>query len=51
MKALVKVNGKSIGMFYNITENETRTELHQRIMDLITYRFGVCDSIIIEWEY
>jgi hypothetical protein len=50
MKAIVKVNGKSIGMFYNF-ENETRTEMHQRIMDIITYRFGVCESIIINWEH
>ncbi len=51
MKAIVKVNENSIGMFYNITENETRTEMHKRIMDFITSHFGVCQSIIINWEY
>jgi hypothetical protein len=51
MKAIVKVNENSIGMFYNITENETRTEMHKRIMDFITSHFGVCQSITINWEY
>jgi hypothetical protein len=51
MKATVKVNEKSIGMFYNISENETRIEMHQRILDFITSNFGVCESIIINWEY
>jgi hypothetical protein len=50
MKALVKVNGKSVGMFYNVTEKETRAEMHQRILDVITYRFGACD-LDIQWEY
>jgi hypothetical protein len=50
MKALVKVNGKSVGMFYKVTESETRAEMHQRILDVITYRFGACD-LMIEWEF
>ena len=49
MKALVKVNGKSIGMFYNMTETETNAEMHQRILNIILYRYGIC-SIDIEWQ-
>jgi len=48
MKALVKVNGKSVGMFYSMTENETQAEMHQRILNVITYRYGVCD-LTIQW--
>lgn len=51
MKAIVEINGRSIGMFYNITEKETRIEMHERIIDFITSNFGVCKSIIINWEY
>ena len=50
MKALVKVNQKSVGMFYNITNQETRIEMHQRILDVITHRYGAVDLEII-WEY
>jgi hypothetical protein len=50
MKALVKVNGKSVGMFYNMNNTETRGEMHQRILDVITYRYGSC-NLTIEWEY
>ncbi len=49
MKALVKVNGKSVGMFYNMTETETNAEMHQRILNIILYRYGIC-SIDIEWQ-
>ncbi len=49
MKALVKVNGKSVGMFYNINETETNAEMHQRILNIILYRYGIC-SIDIEWQ-
>jgi hypothetical protein len=50
MKALVKVNNESVGMFYNMTTNETRIEMHQRILDIITYRYGAVNLEII-WEY
>lgn len=50
MKALVKVNGQSVGMFYNITSDETRIEMHKRILDVIIYRYGASDLEII-WEY
>ena len=49
MKALVKVNGVSVGMFYNMTNEETRAEMHQRILNVITYRYGACD-LEINWE-
>jgi len=49
MKALVKVNGKSVGMFYSMSDDETKTEMHQRILVVITYRYGACD-LTIEWE-
>ena len=48
MKALVKVNGKSVGMFYKMTEKETQAEMHARILDVITYRYGACD-LTIQW--
>jgi hypothetical protein len=48
MKALVKVNGKSVGMYYNITPEETNAEMHQRILNVIIYRYGIC-SIDIQW--
>lgn len=49
MKALVKVNGQSVGFFYNMTKEETQAEMHKRILDLITYRFGSVSTEII-WE-
>jgi hypothetical protein len=49
MKAIVKVNGKSVGMFYNMTNQENKTEMHQRILDIITHRYGACDLEIL-WE-
>ena len=49
MKALVKVNGKNVAMFYQMTEKETQTEMHARILDVITYRYGACD-LTIKWE-
>jgi hypothetical protein len=48
MKALVTVNGKSVGMFYNMSETETQAEMHLRILKVITYRYGMCD-LNIEW--
>lgn len=49
MKALVKVNGQPVGYFYNITKEESQAEMHKRILDVISYRFGsVCTEII--WE-
>jgi hypothetical protein len=48
MKALVKVNGKSVGMFYNVTESETKREMHIRILQVIAYRYGWC-KLDIEW--
>ena len=50
MKSLVKVNQKSVGMFYNMTNDETRIEMHQRILDVITHRYGAVNLEII-WEY
>jgi len=48
MKALVKVNGKSVGMFYNMTEKENQAEMHLRILNVITSKYGMCD-LIIDW--
>ena len=48
MKAIVKVDNKTVGMFYNVTETETQSEMHQRILDVITYRYGAC-NLNIEW--
>lgn len=39
MKALVKVNGVSIGMFYQMFAGETQAEMHKRILEIITYRY------------
>jgi len=50
MKALVKVNGVSVGMFYNLTSDETRAQMHQRIMNIIIYRYGA-SNLDIKWEY
>jgi hypothetical protein len=50
MKALVKVNNQSVGFFYNMTKEETRAEMHQRILDIIIYRYGSVNLEII-WEY
>jgi hypothetical protein len=49
MKALVKVNGESVGMFYQMTNNETQAEMHGRILNVIVYRYGMC-SIDIQWQ-
>jgi len=49
MKALVKVDGQSVGFFYNMTKEETQAEMHKRILDVITYRFGSVSTEII-WE-
>ncbi len=48
MKAIVKVNQISVGTFYNISKEETQAQMHQRILDVITYRYGVC-NLSIEW--
>jgi hypothetical protein len=48
MKALVKVNQISVGTFYNISKQETQAQMHQRILDVITYRYGAC-NLSIEW--
>lgn len=50
MKAEVKVNNKSVGMFYNMTNEETKEQMHQRILNIITYRYGAC-NLSIEWIY
>lgn len=49
MKALVKVNGVSVGMFYQMSIDETPMQMHQRILDVITYRYGAC-NLQIDWE-
>ncbi len=49
MKALVKVNGVSVGMFYNITKEETQAQMHARILSVIIHRYGVC-GLEIKWE-
>lgn len=48
MKALVKVNGESVGMFYQMTPEESQAELHFRILNIITKRYGFC-NITIQW--
>lgn len=50
MKALVKVNNQSVGFFYNMTKEETQAEMHQRILDVISYRYGSVNLEII-WIY
>jgi hypothetical protein len=35
-------------MFYSMTEQETQAQMHQRILDVIVYRYGMC-SINIQW--
>jgi hypothetical protein len=49
MKALVKVNGEEVGMFYQMTNNETQAEMHARILNVIVYRYGMC-SMDIQWQ-
>ena len=49
MKALVKVDGVSIGMFYQINKEETQAEMHQRILNIIIYRYGI-SNMEIKWE-
>ena len=49
MKALVKVNGISVGMFYSMHSKETKSEMHKRILDVIYYRYGIC-NIDLKWE-
>jgi hypothetical protein len=49
LKALVKVNNQPVGMFYQMYRSETQAEMHQRILDVITYRYGACILDII-WE-
>jgi hypothetical protein len=50
MKALVTINGKSIGMFYNMTKEETQAEMHVRILSVINYRYGNTVAINILWQ-
>ena len=50
MKALVTVNGKSVGMFYNMTKEETQAEMHARILSIINYRYGGAVAINILWQ-
>lgn len=49
MKALVKVDGVSIGMFYQIGKEETQAQMHQRILNIIMLRYGMC-SMDIQWQ-
>ena len=49
MKALVKVDGVSVGMFYQIGKDETQTEMHERILKIIVWRYGMC-NMFIEWQ-
>ncbi len=49
MKALVKVNGKSVGFFYNILKEETQAEMYARILKIIEYRYGNA-QISIKWQ-
>ena len=49
MKALVKVNGESVGMFYQMSNTETQAEMHTRILTVIVYRYGIC-GIDIQWQ-
>jgi hypothetical protein len=49
MKALVKVNGTSVGMFYQMGNEETQAQMHERILKVILYRYGIC-SMDIEWQ-
>jgi len=49
MKALVKVNGEEVGMFYQMSNNETQAEMHSRILNVIVYRYGMC-GIDIQWQ-
>ena len=49
MKALVKVNGQSVGMFYQMSNTETQAEMHSRILTVIVYRYGIC-GIDIQWQ-
>ena len=49
MKALVKVNGVSVCMFYQMTPEESKQEIHFRILNVITKRYGFC-NITIEWQ-
>ena len=48
MKALVKVEGESVGMFYQMTPNESKVEMNFRIINIITKRYGFV-NITIEW--
>jgi len=47
-KALVKVKGKSVCMFYQETPEETQAEVNFRIINIITKRYGFV-HITIEW--
>ncbi len=49
MKAEVTVNGQKVGMFYNINETETQAEMHQRILNILMYRYGL-ENFYIQWE-
>jgi hypothetical protein len=48
MKALVKVNGFLVGIFYNMTETETKAEMQQRILNVIIKRYGNGISHVID---
>jgi hypothetical protein len=47
MKAQVKVNGSLVATFYQMFE-ETQCQMHQRILNTIIYRYGMC-NIDIQW--
>jgi hypothetical protein len=48
MKAIVKVDGTSLGIFYQMTSEESQAEMNFRIINIITKRYGFC-NINIEW--
>jgi len=48
MKALVKVEGQEVAMFYQMTPEESKQEMNFRIINIITKRYGFV-NITIEW--
>jgi hypothetical protein len=48
LKALVEINDNPVAMFYQMGQ-ETKSEMHQRILDIINYRYEFVKINII-WQ-
>lgn len=48
MQALVILEGIVVNKFYQMSEEESQSAMHQRIIDIINYRYPFC-NFDIKW--